>query len=166
MSGEATCLVACLPLVNIYFDGAIWVTHRRFAATGSVFPAFGIVWCAFNYISLPNDVELTILTQPWLSQASRTHPLRRAAMLVTATPFGESSQCVTWLHNSRLNHTRRSFIISILAALSICLENYLFSKSASSLSRKLRSLSLRAILRQDSKSDSQFLDVISSQFHS
>ncbi len=31
--------------------------------------------------------------------------------------------------------------------------NYLFSASASSLSYKLRSLSLRAIVRQDSKSD-------------
>ena len=30
-------------------------------------------------------------------------------------------------------------------------QNYLFSSSAASLSRKLRSLSLRAILRQDSK---------------
>jgi len=140
------------------------IAHRRFAATGSVPPAFGILWCAFNHIGLPNDVELTILTQRWLSQASRTHPLRHAAMLVTATPFGESSLCVTCLHNLRLNHTRRSFILSILAGLSIGFQNYLFSTSASSLSRKLRSLSLRAILRQDSKSDSQFLDVISSQF--
>ncbi|KAI9507265.1 P-loop containing nucleoside triphosphate hydrolase protein [Russula earlei] len=42
-----------------------------------------------------------------------------------------------------------SFIISILAMLSIGSQNYLFSASAASLSRKLRSLSLRAILRQD-----------------
>jgi len=86
-------------------------------------------------------------------------------MLVTVMPFGESSLlCVTCFYNPRLNHTRRSFIISILAAFSIGLQNHLFTTSASSLSRKLRSLSLRATLRQDSKSDSQFLDVISSQF--
>ncbi|KAI0284634.1 P-loop containing nucleoside triphosphate hydrolase protein [Russula aff. rugulosa BPL654] len=42
-----------------------------------------------------------------------------------------------------------AFIISILAMLSIGLENYLFSASAASLSYKLRSLCLRAILRQD-----------------
>jgi len=95
ISGRTTCLVARLPLVNIYFDGAICIAHRRFADTRSVFPAFGIVWYVFNHIGLSHDVELTILTQPWLSQASRTHPLRHAAMLVTATPFGESSLCVS-----------------------------------------------------------------------
>lgn len=42
-----------------------------------------------------------------------------------------------------------AFIISILAAISIGSQNYLFSASASSLSYKLRSLCLRAILRQD-----------------
>ncbi|KAI0287206.1 P-loop containing nucleoside triphosphate hydrolase protein [Russula brevipes] len=42
-----------------------------------------------------------------------------------------------------------AFNVAILALLSIGLQNYLFSSSASSLSRKLRSLSLRAILRQD-----------------
>ena len=119
--------------------------------------------CVQSHYCLSNDVELTILTQPWLSQASRTHPLRHAAMLVIATLFGGSSLCVICSHNLQLNHNCRSFIVSILAGLSIGLQNYLFSASASSLSRKLRSLSLRAILRQDSKSDSQFLDVISSQ---
>jgi hypothetical protein len=38
--------------------------------------------------------------------------------------------------------------------------NYLYSASASSLSSKLRSLSLRAILRQDSKSVSYFPDIM------
>ncbi|KAI0282942.1 P-loop containing nucleoside triphosphate hydrolase protein [Russula brevipes] len=42
-----------------------------------------------------------------------------------------------------------AFIVAILAMLSIGLQNYLFSSSASSLSRKLRSLTLRAVLRQD-----------------
>jgi hypothetical protein len=51
-----------------------------------------------------------------------------------------------------LTRFHRAFIVAILAMLSIGLQNYLFSSSASSLSRKLRSLSLRAVLRQDSKS--------------
>jgi len=42
-----------------------------------------------------------------------------------------------------------AFLISILAMISIGSQNYLFSSSASSLSYKLRSLCLRAILRQD-----------------
>ncbi|KAH9985634.1 P-loop containing nucleoside triphosphate hydrolase protein [Russula compacta] len=42
-----------------------------------------------------------------------------------------------------------SFIVSILAMISIGSQNYLFAASAASLSCKLRSLSLRAILRQD-----------------
>ena len=52
------------------------------------------------------------------------------------------------------------FIVSILAALTMGIGNYSYSKSASSLSRKLRSLSLRAILRQDSKSVSYFRDAM------
>jgi hypothetical protein len=122
--------------------------------------------CVQSHYCLSNDVELTILTQPWLSQASQTHPLRHAAMLVTATLFGGLSLCVTCSHHLQLDHNRRSFVVSILAGFSIGMQNYLFSASASSLSRKLRSLSLRAILRQDSKSDSQFLDIISSQLRS
>jgi ATP-binding cassette subfamily B (MDR/TAP) protein 1 len=42
-----------------------------------------------------------------------------------------------------------AFIVAILAMISIGSQNYLFSASASSLSYKLRSLCLRAILRQD-----------------
>jgi len=55
----------------------------------------------------------------------------------------------------------RAFIISILAMMSIGLQNYLFSSSATSLSYKLRSLSLRAILRQDSKSVSEYRTALS-----
>ncbi|KAH9000914.1 P-loop containing nucleoside triphosphate hydrolase protein [Lactarius hatsudake] len=42
-----------------------------------------------------------------------------------------------------------SFIISILAMISIGAQNYMFAQSAASLTSKLRSLSFRAILRQD-----------------
>jgi ATP-binding cassette subfamily B (MDR/TAP) protein 1 len=58
------------------------------------------------------------------------------------------------------------FIISILAMLSIGFQNYLFSSSASSLTSKLRSLSLRALLRQDSKTFSEFRGVMALQLYS
>lgn len=41
------------------------------------------------------------------------------------------------------------FIISILSAITIGCQNYFFAASAASLTGKLRSLSFRAILRQD-----------------
>ena len=94
-------------------------------------------------------------------------PPRSAATLVTATPFGESSPCVTYSNNLQLNRIYRTFIASILAFLSIGLQNYLFSASASSLARKLRTLSWRGILRQDSKSVSGSREVMmSSQVYS
>lgn len=46
--------------------------------------------------------------------------------------------------------SNRLFIISILSAISIGCQNYYFAASAASLTGKLRSLSFRAILRQDS----------------
>lgn len=67
------------------------------------------------------------------------------------------SQAVTGFSDTN-PHTRRhdgdrsalwSFIISILAMISIGIQNYLFALSASLLTNKLRSLSFRAILRQD-----------------
>jgi hypothetical protein len=63
-------------------------------------------------------------------------------------------------YDSQLNRILRAFLVSILAMLSIGFQNYLFSRSASSLSRKLRSLSLRALLRQDSKSVSEIRDAV------
>jgi hypothetical protein len=81
-------------------------------------------------------------------------------MLVTAMPFGVPSPCITCLNNRQLNGIRRSFIVSILAALCMGTANCLYSASASSLSRKLRLLSLRAILRQDSKPVSYFRDAM------
>jgi ATP-binding cassette subfamily B (MDR/TAP) protein 1 len=56
----------------------------------------------------------------------------------------------------------RAFIIAVLAMISIGCQNFLFSASAASLSMKLRSLSLRAILRQDSKLVSECRDTLSS----
>ena len=51
----------------------------------------------------------------------------------------------------------RSFIIAVLAMISIGIQNYLFASSAASLTSKLRSLSFRAILRQDSMLPPGFL---------
>jgi ATP-binding cassette, subfamily B (MDR/TAP), member 1 len=43
------------------------------------------------------------------------------------------------------------FIISIISTFSIGMQNFLFASSAAMLTSKLRSLSFKAILRQDSK---------------
>jgi ATP-binding cassette subfamily B (MDR/TAP) protein 1 len=53
---------------------------------------------------------------------------------------------VTW---ADLN-LHRLFIIAIIATMSIGMQNYLFSSAAARLTSKLRSLSFKAILRQDS----------------
>ncbi|KAI0267305.1 P-loop containing nucleoside triphosphate hydrolase protein [Gloeopeniophorella convolvens] len=67
------------------------------------------------------------------------------------------AQAVTGFSDSN-SHERRhdgdrnalwSFIISLLAMMAIGYQNYLFASSAASLTSKLRSLSFRAILRQD-----------------
>lgn len=56
-----------------------------------------IIWQGKRYtISLSNHVELTILTQPWLSQASQTRPLVCAAMLLTTfIPTSTPLQCLS-----------------------------------------------------------------------
>ena len=54
----------------------------------------------------------------------------------------------------------RAFVISVLAMICIGCQYFLFSSAAASLSRKLRSLSLRAILRQDSKSVSEYRNTL------
>ena len=112
------------------------------------------------------SVELTIscLKQLRLSQAFQTIQLRNAPMLVTATPSGELSPCINTFMIAQLACICRAFIISILAMICIGSQNYLFSASAASLSRKLRSLSLRAILRQDSKSVSICFSPLSSYY--
>jgi len=86
------------------------------------------------------------------SPSERRHAGDRNALWCVPSP------CITCLNNRQLDGIRRSFIVAILAALCIGTGNSLYSASASSLSRKLRSLSLRAILRQDSKSISYFRD--------
>jgi ATP-binding cassette subfamily B (MDR/TAP) protein 1 len=46
-------LFGCLFAIGKYFPCSdIWVFHHRFAATGSVFPAFGIVWGTSNVSSV------------------------------------------------------------------------------------------------------------------
>lgn len=43
------------------------------------------------------------------------------------------------------------FVIALVSTCTIGLENYMFASAAATLTAKLRSLSFRAILRQDSK---------------
>ena len=47
------------------------------------------------------------------------------------------------------------FIIAIVSTFAIAMQNYMFSKTAAILTARLRRLSFKAILRQDSKSFSQ-----------
>lgn len=121
-----------------------------YAATGCVFPAFGIVWGKFHQPYSPgNGANNFFHEQPRLLLVSLTLLLMNAVMLVTVTLYGWSSfaRCS---HDNRLTRPSRSFIISVLAMISIGSQNYLFASAASSLTSKLRSLSFRAILRQDS----------------
>ncbi len=73
--------------------------------------------------------------------------------MVTVTLYGRLSLGHT-IANSFVPF--RCFLISVLAALSIGFQNYHFAYSASSLTSKLRSLSFRATLRQDSKMLAEF----------
>ena len=43
------------------------------------------------------------------------------------------------------------FLIAVVSSFSVGLENYMFSRAAATLTAKLRSLSFKAILRQDSE---------------
>lgn len=57
-------------------------------------------------------------------------------------------------HQLRVGMDRNAlwfFIIAILSSITISFQNYLFASAAGSLTCKLRSLSFRAILRQDSQ---------------
>ena len=56
-------------------------------------------------------------------------------------------------HERRRNGDRTAlyfFVIAIISTTTIGLQNYMFASAAAKLSAKLRSLSFRAILRQDS----------------
>ena len=90
--------------------------------TGSVWPAFGIVYG--KGISGFGDID----------EHQRRHDGDRNAL---------------WL-----------FIISLIAFASIGTQNFLFGASAAALTAKLKALSFRAILRQDSESFSIALSVI------
>jgi hypothetical protein len=104
-------------------------------------------WHGANHFVLYTANAVTGFSDP--SSSERRHAGDRSA-LWCAIPY------IIYLNNRQLNGTRRSFIVSILAALCMGGANSLYSAAASSLCRKLRSLSLRAILRQDSKSISYF----------
>ncbi|VDB95413.1 unnamed protein product [Peniophora sp. CBMAI 1063] len=63
------------------------------------------------------------------------------------TAFGETDN-----HERRHDGDRNAlwfFVISILAFLAMCSQNYLFASSAASLTQRLRSLAFKSVLRQD-----------------
>lgn len=57
-------------------------------------------------------------------------------------------------HQRRLSGDRSAlyfFVIAILSTIAIGLQNYMFANAAATLTAKLRAISFRAILRQDSE---------------
>ncbi|KAH9984144.1 P-loop containing nucleoside triphosphate hydrolase protein [Russula vinacea] len=98
--------------------------------TGSVFPAFGIIWS--EAVTSFSDS-----TAKERRHAGDRNGLWRV-ISVTNTLTMTQLACIC-----------RAFVISVLAMICIGCQYFLFSSAAASLSRKLRSLSLRAILRQD-----------------
>ena len=62
-----------------------------------------------------------------------------------------SGEFVLAPRNSILTICLRFFLIAVLSTVSIGMQNYSFSSAAAMLTSKLRMLSFRAILRQDSE---------------
>jgi ATP-binding cassette subfamily B (MDR/TAP) protein 1 len=58
--------------------------------------------------------------------------------------------CIIYLTQRLIVRLFRFFIIAVISTFLIGFQNFLFSSSAATLTKKLRSLSFRAILRQDS----------------
>lgn len=75
--------------------------------------------------------------------------MRPAATLETELHFGMYTQMTHELNCDLF--LLRFFIIAILSTITLGSQNYLFASSASVLTSRLRSLSFKAILRQDSE---------------
>jgi hypothetical protein len=81
-------------------------------------------------------------------KVSRTLTLQNVDSLVIAMPFG--NVYLWYALPAALIYARfRFFVVALVAVMSVGLQNYLFSSVAASLTSKLRSLTFKAILRQD-----------------
>ncbi|KAK0214486.1 P-loop containing nucleoside triphosphate hydrolase protein [Armillaria fumosa] len=105
-----------------YFFGTIFA-----AITGMVYPAFGVVYA--------KAIDGFSLTGSELRHSGDRNALWPASPFFTLIRLTDSDF--------------RFFIIAIVSTLSIGMQNYLFSSAAASLMAKLRTLSFKAILRQD-----------------
>ncbi|KAK0481286.1 P-loop containing nucleoside triphosphate hydrolase protein [Armillaria novae-zelandiae] len=105
-----------------YFYGTIFA-----AITGMVYPAFGVVYA--------NAIDGFSLTGSELRHSGDRNALWPVSPFFTPIRLTDSDS--------------RFFIIAIVSTLSIGMQNYLFSSAAASLMAKLRTLSFKAILRQD-----------------
>ena len=83
-----------------------------------------------------------------LSPASRPRLRKDVALKEIAMPSGEF---VFTPRNFILISCIRFFLIAILSTVAIGMQNYAFSSAAAMLTSRLRMLSFRAILRQDSE---------------
>lgn len=111
-----------------YFFGAIFATM-----TGMVYPAFGIVYGqGFRY-----SIAYFVLPPPFLFTAKGIDGF---SQLDPHVRRHDGDRNALWF-----------FLIAIVSTFSIGFQNYLFAASAATLTSKLRTLSFKAILRQDSE---------------
>jgi ATP-binding cassette subfamily B (MDR/TAP) protein 1 len=121
-----------------YFLGSICAI-----GTGCVYPSFGIVYCASAFVPMPPDF-LLFAAKGIVGFSLEGHARRIAG-------DRNALWCVVFVFRlHELTSPFRFFIIAIASSFLIGFQSYLFGSSAATLAKKLRSLSFRAILRQDS----------------
>ena len=101
------------------------------ACTGMVYPAFGIVYAQAIQDFQMTGHELRVAGESKYLSSSQ----RGAYVLLSA-----ADRSALWL-----------FIIAICSTICIAIQNYMFNRAAASLTEKLRKLSFKALLRQDSE---------------
>jgi ATP-binding cassette subfamily B (MDR/TAP) protein 1 len=118
--------------------------------TGAVYPSFGIVFGQYRTSHITDSrFKCTFFVAKGIVGFSLPDPKARRergdmSALWFATVFFS-------LRSSPDSVYQRFFVIALLAMVCIGLQNYLFGRAAATLTARLRSLSFRAILRQDSE---------------
>jgi ATP-binding cassette, subfamily B (MDR/TAP), member 1 len=100
------------------------------SCTGMVYPAFGIVYGMSPYVLFLFFSLITFFLAKGIVSLSETGHQQRK----------DGDRIALWF-----------FLIAVVSTISVGLQNYLYASSAAILTAKLRTLSFKAILRQDSK---------------
>lgn len=112
-----------------------------FLATGLVYPAFGIVFAkAMDGFSLVDR-----------------HALRHEGDRNALWSVNQMQPCRAGVLNIKSLCLDRMFIIAILSALAMGTQGYYFTNAAANLTEKIRSLSFRAMLKQESEYPSDMI---------